>query len=400
MKSLLLNHLNQRGFIYQCTNIEKLDTILSSRKIVSYVGFDCTARTLHIGSLIQIMLIRHLLKDGHKIIILLGGATTRIGDPSGKDKSRQYISIEEIEKNILGISQTLKKFFHEKSDNVIFLNNIEWFEDIKYLDMLRDIGKIFSINRMLEFESVKTRLSREQNLSFLEFNYMIMQAYDFLELNKRENCILQLGGSDQWGNIVNGVELCRKKENSEVFGLTTPLALTTDGKKMGKTANGAIWLDKDLLSPNDYWQYFRNIDDKDVAQFLKWFTDLEIGEINELCNLQSKEINKAKKILATQATQICHGEEIAKNVEDAMIKEFEMDISSALPIKEINAKTIRLLDLLISIDFASSNSEAKKKIRSGGVKINDQIVTDVNMQIDGKKKIAIGKKRIIIRMIT
>lgn len=296
-KSEFLNFIQERGYLYQCTNIEGLDQLLSQDNyIIAYIGFDCTAPSLHIGSLIQIMMLRHLQKFGYKPIVLLGGGTTKIGDPSGKDKARSVLPIEDINQNILGIKKTLEKMisFDDGKTGAVVVNNADWLDNIKYIDFLRNIGAHFSVNRMLGFDSVKTRLDREQNLSFLEFNYMLLQAYDFVELNKKYGCRLQIGGSDQWGNIVNGIELGKKLNLSELFGLTTPLLLNAQGKKMGKTESGAIWLDGSMLNPYDYWQYFRNVDDRDVGRFLRLFTDLSIDEIKKLESLKDQETNEAK----------------------------------------------------------------------------------------------------------
>jgi len=296
-----LKEFKDRGFFYQCTNETELSNLMDTQKIKAYIGFDCTAESLHVGSLLQIMCLRLLQKNGHKPIVLLGGGTTRIGDPSGKDKTRKILSEKEIEKNIKNIERILKSFLDEKDPKTkpIFVNNYKWLKSLNYISFLRDIGKHFTINKMLTFDSVKLRLEREQSLSYMEFNYMILQAYDFLELNKKENCVLQIGGSDQWGNIVNGVDLIKRYLNKQSYGLTTPLITLASGAKMGKSENGAIWLDEKFLSPYDYWQFWRNTDDRDVLKFLKIFTDLENDKIE---NIKNKDINELKMILANEAT--------------------------------------------------------------------------------------------------
>ena len=317
-----LKEFKDRGYFYQCTDENELSSLLDKKKIKAYIGFDCTAESLHVGSLLQIMCLRILQKHGHQPIVLLGGGTTRIGDPSGKDKTRKILSENEIEKNSKNIERILKKFLDTSDKNVkpIFVNNYEWLKGLNYISFLRDIGKHFTINKMLTFESVKTRLDREQSLSYMEFNYMILQAYDFLELNKKENCALQIGGSDQWGNIVNGVDLIKRHSNQQTYGLTTPLITLATGAKMGKTENGAIWLDEKFLSPYDYWQFWRNIDDRDVSKFMKFFTDLSIDEIEKI---KEKNINEQKIVLANQTTSMLHGEQEAKKVKKLQKKLFQ-----------------------------------------------------------------------------
>ena len=316
-----LKEFKDRGFFYQCTGEEELSKLMNKKKIKGYIGFDCTASSLHVGSLLQIMCLRLLQKNGHRPIVLLGGGTTRIGDPSGKDKTRKILNEQEIEKNIKNIKNILKKFLDNDDPNTkpIFVNNFTWLKNLNYISFLRDIGKHFTINKMLTFDSVKLRLDREQSLSYMEFNYMILQAYDFLELNKKQNCVLQIGGSDQWGNIVNGVELIKKYSNNQTFGLTTPLITLATGAKMGKTENGAIWLDEKHLSPYDYWQFWRNVDDRDVLKFLKMFTDLELGEIDSMKN---KNINDLKIVLANKTTAMLHGKKAAQNSEEAAKEAF------------------------------------------------------------------------------
>jgi tyrosyl-tRNA synthetase len=406
-KSEFLNFIQDRGYLYQSTNIEGLDQLLSQNNhIIAYIGFDCTAPSLHVGSLIQIMMLRHLQKFGCKPIVLLGGGTTKIGDPSGKDKARSVLSIEDINRNVSGIKKTLEKMisFDDSKTGAVIVNNSDWLDNIKYIDFLRDIGTHFSVNRMLSFDSVKTRLDREQNLSFLEFNYMLLQAYDFTALNKKYNCRLQIGGSDQWGNIVNGIELGKKLNLPELFGLTTPLLLNSQGKKMGKTERGAIWLDSDMLKPYDYWQYFRNIDDKDVGRFLRLFTDLPADEIRKLESLRDKDINEAKKILATEMTKICHGHEAAELAEHAAVAAFENEDSSLLPDyilkKERIVTGVLLIDLLKLTQLESSKGAAKRLIEGNGCKINDNIINDVNYLVSSEHfkdqsfiKLSAGKKR-------
>jgi tyrosyl-tRNA synthetase len=403
--SKFLQDFISRGYYSQCTNINFLDQILTNKKITAYIGFDCTARSLHIGSLIQIMILRLLQKHHHQPIVLLGGGTTLIGDPSGKDESRQILSNNQIQQNLDGIHKTLTKFINFSDDKAIFINNIDWLKNINYLEFLRDIGKYFSINRMLSFDSVKLRLDREQPLSFLEFNYMILQAYDFYYLHKNHNCILQIGGSDQWGNIVNGVELIRRMsclessdETNSAFGLTTPLLTTADGKKMGKTADGAIWLDEELLSPYEYFQYFRNTHDDDVIKFLKLFTDLSLAQIDELAKLQGNQINSAKEILAFEATKICHGEINANQALQKARSIFINKNNQAFDEKIINLpenNSIKLIDIIFNINATESKSDAKRLISGNAVKINNQNITDLNFSFDKPQEfdLTIGKKQ-------
>ncbi len=396
-KSDFLHEFSQRGFFAQATHAAELDEVFSNEKITAYIGFDCTAKSLHAGSLIQIMILRLLQKHGHKPIILLGGGTTRIGDPSGKDESRQVLSDEKISENLSGIRKTLEKFisFGGGASNAILVNNDDWLRHLNYIDFLREVGRHFSINRMLTFDSVKSRLEREQPLSFLEFNYMILQAYDFFELNQKYNCRLQIGGSDQWGNIVNGVELTRRISAKEAFGLTSPLLTTADGKKMGKTAEGAVWLDESMLAPFDYFQYFRNTHDADVEKFLKLFTDLEISEIEKL---RDSNINSAKEILAFEATKICHGEKIAAEVLQKAREIFVAKNSAAFEEKEISLgaeKNKKLTEIIFEIGAAESKGAAKKLIEGKGVKINGGMVLDVQHSITeiGEFELSVGKKK-------
>jgi len=398
-----LKEFKDRGFFYQCTGEDDLSKLMDKEKIKAYIGFDCTAESLHVGSLLQIMCLRLLQKHGHKPIVLLGGGTTRIGDPSGKDKTRTILSENEIEKNINNIEKILKNFLDDKDPTTkpIFVNNYSWLKGLNYISFLRDIGKHFTINKMLSFDSVKTRLEREQSLSYMEFNYMILQAYDFLELNKKENCVLQVGGSDQWGNIVNGVDLIKRHLNKQAYGLTTPLITLASGAKMGKTVSGAVWLDKKFLSPYDYWQFWRNIDDRDVLKFLKIFTDLSIDEIE---NIKDKDINQLKIALANQATSMLHGEKEAKASEETAKKTFsENSLGSELPSILINKnqldKKINIIDLIILSKLETSKSEIRRLIKGNGVRINNQVITDEKLIIiknlfkDNIIKLSLGKKR-------
>tara|TARA_X000000950_G_scaffold226757_1_gene273672 strand:+ start:2863 stop:4092 length:1230 start_codon:yes stop_codon:yes gene_type:complete len=398
-----LKEFKERGFFYQCTDEEELSVLLDSKKIKGYIGFDCTAESLHVGSLLQIMCLRLLQKHGHKPIVLLGGGTTRIGDPSGKDKTRNILNEKDIEKNIKNIEKILKKFlnFKDSKTKPIFVNNYSWLKGLNYISFLRDIGKHFTINKMLSFDSVKTRLEREQSLSYMEFNYMILQAYDFLELNKKENCVLQIGGSDQWGNIVNGVELIKRHSNKQTYGLTTPLITLASGTKMGKTESGAVWLDKKLLSSYDYWQFWRNTDDRDVIKFLKFFTELDIDEINSIKN---NDINKLKVLLANKATTMLHGSKAAVDSEQSAKEAFSGNfLGSKQPsfkLKKSNLnKTLNIIDLIILSKLESSKSEVRRLIKGNAIKLNNEIISDDKFIIkqelfeDNYIKLSIGKKR-------
>ncbi len=398
-----LKEFKDRGFFYQCTNENELSKLLDEKKINGYIGFDCTAESLHVGSLLQIMCLRLLQKHGHRPIVLLGGGTTRIGDPSGKDKTRKILSEKEIDKNIKNIEKILKNFLNTKNSKTkpIFVNNYSWLKNLNYISFLRDIGKHFTINKMLSFDSVKTRLEREQSLSYMEFNYMILQAYDFLELNQKKNCMLQIGGSDQWGNIVNGVDLIKRYSNKQAYGLTTPLITLASGAKMGKTEAGAIWLDKNFLSSYDYWQFWRNTDDRDVLKFLKIFTDLEIDEIN---NLQKININELKVLLANKTTEMLHGKKAAQNSQQAAKEAFSGDLlGSNLPTFKISSKHlekgISIIDLIILSKLEKSKSEIRRLIKGNGIKINDKLINDEKLIINGELfnenylKLSIGKKR-------
>ena len=398
-KSEFLKEFIERGFFAQCTHAVELDELMAHVSISAYIGFDCTAKSLHAGSLIQIMILRLLQKHGHRPIVLLGGGTTKIGDPSGKDEARQVLTAEKIQENLSGIKKTLEKFIRFKGNNAaVLVNNDDWLKSLNYLDLLRDVGRHFSINRMLTFDSVKTRLEREQPLSFLEFNYMILQAYDFYELNKNHNCRLQIGGSDQWGNIINGVELTRRMAAKDTFGLTSPLLTTADSKKMGKTADGAVWLDETMLSAFDYFQYFRNTHDTDVGKFLRLFTDLEISEIENLEKLKDQEINQAKEILAFEATKICHGEKTANEVLQKAREIFVAKNTAAFEEKEVSLgdeKTKKLVDIIFEIGAAESKGAAKKLIEGKAIKINGEVVLDVSHSIINTDNfdLSIGKKK-------
>ena len=398
-----LKEFKDRGFFYQCTNEEELSSLMDKERIKAYIGFDCTAESLHVGSLLQIMCLRLLQKNGHRPIVLLGGGTTRIGDPSGKDKTRKILSEEEVEKNIKNIRNILKKFLDNDNPETkpIFVNNYTWLKNLNYISFLRDIGKHFTINRMLTFDSVKLRLDREQSLSYMEFNYMILQAYDFLELSKKENCILQIGGSDQWGNIVNGVELIKRYSNKQSYGLTTPLITLATGAKMGKSENGAIWLDEKFLSAYDYWQFWRNTDDRDVVKFLKNFTDMEIEDIKKV---ENNNINDLKILLANETTSMLHGEDAAKNSEQAAKEAFSGNsLGSSLPSIKINSKNIDdkldIINLIVLSKLEKSKSEIRRLIKGEAVKINDKIISDEKLIITNKffnenyLKLSVGKKR-------
>ena len=398
-----LKEFKDRGFFYQCTGEDDLSKLLDKEKINAYIGFDCTAESLHVGSLLQIMCLRLLQKHGHRPIVLLGGGTTRIGDPSGKDKTRTILSEEEIEKNIKNIEKILKNFLDIKDPKTkpIFVNNHSWLKNLNYISFLRDIGKHFTINKMLSFDSVKTRLEREQSLSYMEFNYMILQAYDFLELNKKENCVLQMGGSDQWGNIINGVDLIKRHSNKQAYGLTTPLITLASGAKMGKTESGAVWLDKKFLSSYDYWQFWRNIDDRDVLKFIKIFTDININEIEKIKN---NDINELKILLANKATKMLHGEQEAKNSEETAKQTFaDNSMGDNLPSISVSEKKleekITVIDLIILSKLESSRSEIRRLIKGNGIKVNNQIITDEKLIInkglfkDNLIKLSLGKKR-------
>jgi tyrosyl-tRNA synthetase len=398
-----LKEFKDRGFFYQCTSEDELSKLLDKEKINGYIGFDCTAESLHVGSLLQIMCLRLLQKHGHRPIVLLGGGTTRIGDPSGKDKTRKILEEKEIDKNIRNIEKILKNFLDSKNPKTkpIFVNNYSWLKGLNYISFLRDVGKHFTINKMLSFDSVKTRLEREQSLSYMEFNYMILQAYDFLELSKKKKCSLQIGGSDQWGNIVNGVDLIKRYSNKQAYGLTTPLITLASGAKMGKTVAGAIWLDKKFLSAYDYWQFWRNSDDRDVIKFLKFFTDLEINEIN---NLQHNNINELKVLLANEATTMLHGKKAAQNSEQAAKEAFSGNsLGTSLPSVKIKSKDIdnqtSIINLIILSKLEKSKSEIRRLLKGNAIKLNGKVVSDEKFIVkkelfkENYLKLSIGKKR-------
>ncbi len=398
-----LKEFKNRGYFYQCTNEDDLSGLLDKKKIKAYIGFDCTAESLHVGSLLQIMCLRLLQHHGHQPIVLLGGGTTRIGDPSGKDKTRKILSEKEIERNSKNIEKILKNFLHSKDKKTkpIFVNNFKWLKNLNYISFLRDIGKHFTINKMLTFESVKTRLEREQSLSYMEFNYMILQAYDFLELNKKEKCSLQIGGSDQWGNIVNGVELIKRYSDRQVFGLTTPLITLASGAKMGKTADGAIWLDKKFLSPYDYWQFWRNTDDRDVIKFLKFFTDIKLNEIE---NLKNDNINDLKVLLANKTTELLHGKKEAVKSNKIAKESFSSNSTgSNLPSIQLENSLIKdkfnIIDLIVFSKLENSKSEIRRLIKGNAIKINNETIKDEKFIINDNLfnqnyiKLSIGKKR-------
>ncbi len=399
-----LKEFTDREYLYQCTNEQNLSKLLDKSKIKGYIGFDCTAESLHVGSLLQIMCLKLLQKHGHKPIVLLGGGTTRIGDPSGKSKTRTILEEKTIEKNISNIEKILKTFLNNgnKDTKPIFVNNYKWLKGLNYISFLRNIGKHFTINKMLSFDSVKLRLDRKQSLSYMEFNYMILQAYDFLELNKKENCVLQIGGSDQWGNIVNGVELIKRYSNNQAYGLTTPLITLSSGDKMGKTESGAIWLDKKLLSPYDYWQFWRNTDDKNVLKFLKIFTEISLQEIEKI---KDNNINELKILLANETTKMLHGDKQAKLSEETAKKTFEQkSTGSSLPVITVNQnqidQKIDIINLIILSKLETSKSEIRRIINNNGVKINNVIVNDNKFLIKKKLfnnektlKLSLGKKR-------
>ena len=403
MKNNFITEITQRGFFHQCTDQDKLVDLLNHKPIRAYIGFDCTASSLHVGSLLQIMCLRLLQKYGHQPIVLLGGGTTLIGDPSGKDSTRKILKEKTINENIEKIKKIFEKMlnFNDVKTKPIFVNNAEWLNKLQYIEFLRNIGKHFTINRMLSFDSVKLRLEREQSLSYMEFNYMILQAYDFYKLNEKYDCDVQIGGSDQWGNIVSGVDLIKRYSNNQTYGLTTPLITLASGAKMGKTENGAIWLDKKFLSPYDYWQFWRNTDDRDVIKFLNIFTDLTIQEIK---NLKDKDINKLKILLANKATSMLHGDVEAKNSENSAKEAFtENSSGSSLPSVLIKLndikKKINILDLIILSKLENSKSEVRRLIKGKAVKINNEIVLDERKIIsedffqDNFLKLSLGKKR-------
>ena len=404
MKNAFLTEMSSRGFLNQCTDLEKLDKISNEKPIKAYIGFDSTAPSLHVGSLMQIMVLRLLQKHGHQPIVLLGGGTTLIGDPSGKDATRKILTHKDINKNISSIKKIFEKLLPSKNKKTkpIFVDNYSWLGKLKYIDFLRDVGKHFTINKMLTFDSVKLRLDRQQSLSYMEFNYMILQAYDFYQLFKEHKCILQMGGSDQWGNIVNGVELIRRILQKEAFGITTPLITLSSGVKMGKTETGAVWLDKKLFSPYDYWQFWRNTSDEDVKKFLKYFTEVEFNELSKIINKEN-DINKLKILLANEATTILHGAKAAKDSADTANETFvKGGLGKSIPEKIIERKIIsqgiNIIELIFQNGMVQSKSEARRILKNNGIKFNDNVISDEKKIIDINDvqnnciKLSIGKK--------
>ncbi len=404
-KSEFLRVMFERGFVADCTDYQALDDALIAGVVPAYIGYDATAASLHVGHLMNIMVLRWLQKTGHKPITLMGGGTTKVGDPSFRSEERPLLTPEAIDRNIAGLKQVFAKYlsYGDGPSDAIMLNNAEWLDQLNYLDFLRDIGRHFSVNRMLSFESVKSRLDREQSLSFLEFNYMILQAYDFLEINRRYGCLLQMGGSVQWGNIVNGIDLTRRVLDHEIYGLTTPLLTTSDGRKMGKSANGAVWLNGDMLSPYEFWQFWRNTTDADVGRFLKIFTELPVEECDRLGALEGSEINGAKIILANLATALLHGEEAAQAAETTAREVFEKggigdDLPTVTLAPEELAEGLGIVQLFVRAGLAASGKDAKRLISEGGARMNDEIVTDAGLRIGAGElaepvKLTAGKKR-------
>ena len=409
-KSDFLRVLSERGFIHQVSEPEALDARAAAGPITAYIGYDCTAPSLHIGHLLPTMMLYWMQQTGHRPIALIGGGTTRVGDPSGKDESRRILTDEVINENLASIRKTFDKFlkFGSGPKDAIMANNADWLNSLNYIDMLRDVGRHFSVNRMLSFDSVKMRLDRQQELSFLEFNYMILQAYDFVELHKRHGCILQMGGSDQWGNIINGIDLGRRMMNAQLFAITAPLITTSSGAKMGKTAAGAVWLNADLLSPYDYWQFWRNTEDGDVERFLKLFTILPLDEIKRLGALKGAELNDAKKTLATEATALLHGRAAADQAADTARRTFEEGtLADTLPTVEIKRadldKGLGILTAGVEAGLVASTSEARRQIKGGGLKVNDATVTDEKMLLTAKDltpegviKLSLGRKKHVL----
>lgn len=395
-KSDFLNVLDERGFIHQISDPEGLDALAVKGPITGYVGYDATATSLHIGNLITATMLYWMQATGHRPIALMGGGTSMVGDPSFRDDQRKLLTIEQIEENIAGIKKIFAKImtFGDGPNDAIMVNNADWLLKLNYVEFLRDVGRHFSVNRMLSFDSVKLRLDREQSLSFLEFNYMILQAYDFLELSRRSDCRLQMGGSDQWGNIVNGVELARRVDGTQVFGLTTPLLTNADGTKMGKTVGGAVWLNQDQLSDYDYWQFWRNTADADVFNRLRLFTDLPMDEVNRLAALQGAEINEAKKILANEATALCRGIEAAALAAETARKTFEEGASDAnLPTVALGAEGLTVVQATTGLGFATSNKEVRRKLAEGAIKVNGEVVTDPAVTLKAGDKLSFGAKK-------
>jgi len=409
-KSDFLNVLQSRGFVHQISDPDSLDALAARRELVAYIGFDCTAPSLHVGSMVQIMCLYWLQQTGNRPIALMGGGTTRVGDPSGKDETRKILSIEEIERNKEGIKRVFSRFltFGEGKSDAVMPDNAEWLTKLNWIEMLRDIGRHFSVNRMLAMDSVRLRLERDQEMSFIEFNYMILQAYDFVVLNQRYDCRLQMGGSDQWGNIVNGIDLGRRMGTPQFHALTTPLITTSSGEKMGKTASGAVWLNADMKSPYEYWQFWRNTEDADVARFLKLFTTIPLSEIERLASLKGAEINEAKKALADSATALLHGVEAARNAAETARQTFEEGaIAENLPKVEVLRSELEtglgVLASFVKAGLVASNGEARRQIKGGGLRVNDTAVTDEKMTLtpsdltaEGVIKLSMGKKRHVL----
>ena len=395
-QSDLLRLLDERGYIHQLTDAQGLDALAARDVVPGYIGFDPTAPSLHVGSLVQIMMLRRMQQAGHKPIVLMGGGTGKIGDPSLRDEARSLLTVEKINENVASIKRVFERFltFGDGPSDAIMVDNADWLEALEYIPFLRDIGQHFSVNRMLSFDSVKLRLDREQSLSFLEFNYMILQAYDFLELSRRAGCRLQMGGSDQWGNIVNGIELSRRVDGTQVFGLTSPLITTADGGKMGKTAKGAVWLNADALSPYDYWQFWRNTQDADVGRFMRLFTDLSLDEIARLERLDGAEINDAKKILADAATAMAHGADAAAAAAETARRTFEEGASDAnLPTVSLGQQGLTIVQATTALGFATSNKEVRRKLSEGAIRVNGTVVTDPAVMLKAGDKLSFGAKK-------
>jgi tyrosyl-tRNA synthetase len=397
-RSSLLRLLDERGYIHQLTEAAGLDALAGQETVTGYIGFDATAPSLHVGSLVQIMMLRRMQQAGHKPIVLMGGGTTKVGDPSGKDEARRLLTHSDIQANIASIRRVFERFltFGDGPTDAVMLDNAEWLDGLQYVEFLREVGRHFTINRMLTFDSVRLRLDREQPLTFLEFNYMILQAYDFLELSRRTGCRLQLGGSDQWGNIVNGIELTRRIEGTEVFGVTTPLITNPDGSKMGKTAQGAVWLNEEQLSPYDYWQFWRNADDANIGKFLRLFTDLPLDEVARLESLPGAQINDAKIVLATEATALLHGRQAAEAAARTARETFEAGGAGGdLPTLSVGGG-VNIAHALTQLGFTPSNKEAKRKIAEGAVRLNDEVVDDAGLMVtvSGEAvKLSLGRKK-------
>lgn len=412
LKSEFLKTLTQRGFIHQCTDLAALDETLSGGPVAAYIGFDATADSLHVGSLVQIMALRWLQKTGYKPVVLIGGGTSQIGDPSFRDASRPLLDSEQIARNAAGLKSVFSRYltFGDGPTDAVMVDNADWLDPLRYLPFLRDFGTHFTINRMLSFDSVRQRLEREQPLTLLEFNYMVLQAFDFLELSRHHGCVLQMGGSDQWGNIVNGIELARRIDQRQLFGLTTPLLTTSSGAKMGKTASGAVWLNADRLSPYEFWQFWRNVDDDDVAQFLRLFTELPLDEVQRLGRLQGSEINEAKQILATEVTRLAHGDEAAQAASETARRAFEEgENASGLPslgLSRTELETdVTFTQLLVQAGLSTSKSDARRLILNSGARLNGAVVQDVDCRVSaadlvgGALKLTVGKKRhVLVRM--